>query len=106
VSGRATPGTPASVLDLACQRAARNTATPLVRDSRINADVEYVCRNIQNRAGVRLLMSCLLAKIHNPAVDVRKPRLNARNSGASDRILLKHVGEAIGHRSLDLTCRA
>jgi len=35
--------------------------------------VEYVCRNIQNRAGVRLLLACLLAKIHNPAVDVRKP---------------------------------
>lgn len=36
-------------------------------------DVEYVCRNIQNRAGVRLLMACLLAKIHNPTVDVRRP---------------------------------
>ena len=35
--------------------------------------MEYVCRNIQNRAGVRLLLACLLAKIHNPAVDVRKP---------------------------------
>ncbi len=35
--------------------------------------VVYVCRNEQNRAGVRLLMACLLAKIHRPDVDVRKP---------------------------------
>lgn len=48
-------------------------ATPIVDDAEIVASIEYVCRNIQNRAGVRLLMACLLAKIHNPAVDVRKP---------------------------------
>jgi hypothetical protein len=35
--------------------------------------VEYVSRNLKNRAGVRLLMSCLLAKVHDPEVDVRKP---------------------------------
>lgn len=51
----------------------RNTATPIIGNNRLIADVEYVCRNIQNRAGVRLLMSCLLAKMDNPAVDVRKP---------------------------------
>ena len=27
----------------------------------------------QNKAGARLLMACLLAKIHNPEVDIRKP---------------------------------
>ena len=67
------PPTPASILDLAYQRASGDTATPIVNDAGIVANVEYVCRNIQNRAGVRLLMACLLAKIHNPAVDVRKP---------------------------------
>ncbi len=35
--------------------------------------LHFVCRNLQNRAGVRLLMACLLAKIHNPDVDIRKP---------------------------------
>jgi DNA adenine methylase len=34
---------------------------------------EFVCRNLQNRSGIRALLACLLAKIHNPHVDVRKP---------------------------------
>lgn len=33
----------------------------------------YVARNLKNRAGVRLLMACLVAKIHQPHVDIRKP---------------------------------
>jgi hypothetical protein len=45
----------------------------LVTEQEIRDRIEYVARNLKNRAGVRLLMSCLLAKIHNPAVDVRKP---------------------------------
>ncbi len=32
-----------------------------------------MARNLQNRAGVRLLMACLLAKVHKPHVDIRKP---------------------------------
>lgn len=64
---------PASVLNLAYERASANGARTLVRNPEIAARVEYVCRNIQNRAGVRLLLACLLAKAHNPAVDVRKP---------------------------------
>ncbi len=35
--------------------------------------VKYVALNLKNRAGVRLLMACLLAKLHRPEVDVRKP---------------------------------
>jgi hypothetical protein len=35
--------------------------------------VEYICKCMSNRAGVRLLLACLLAKIHNPSVDPRKP---------------------------------
>jgi DNA adenine methylase len=73
VSTTLPPHTPASILDLAYQRASSDTATPLVNETEIIDNVEYICRNIQNRAGVRLLMACLLAKIHNPAVDVRKP---------------------------------
>jgi hypothetical protein len=36
-------------------------------------DLEYVCKVISNRAGIRLLLSCLLAKVHRPSVDPRKP---------------------------------
>ena len=35
--------------------------------------IKYVCECISNRAGVRLLMACLLAKIHKPNVNPTKP---------------------------------
>ncbi len=35
--------------------------------------IEYVCRFLGNRACVRLLLACSLAKAHNPNVDIRKP---------------------------------
>jgi DNA adenine methylase len=44
-----------------------------VGDDRVRQYVEYLARNLKNRAGVRLLMACLLAKIHRPEIDVRKP---------------------------------
>ena len=35
--------------------------------------MEIVARNLQNRAAVRLVLSCALAKAHHPNVDIRKP---------------------------------
>lgn len=67
------PRSPADILALAYQRASRADTASLVSDPAITARVEFVCRNLQNRAGVRLLLACLLAKAHNPDVDVRKP---------------------------------
>lgn len=65
--------TPAEILDLALQRVAYDLDRTYIQDVDTVNRVEYVCRNIQNRAGVRLLMACLLAKIHRPEVDIRKP---------------------------------
>jgi hypothetical protein len=42
-------------------------------DETIAHQVQYVACNLKNRAGVRLLMACLLAKLHEPTIDVRKP---------------------------------
>lgn len=64
---------PSEILDLAHQKATDNLETPFIENPVMAERVEYVCRNLQNRAGVRLLMACLLAKIHRPEVDVRKP---------------------------------
>jgi DNA adenine methylase len=64
---------PSEILDLAYQRAAENIKTSFIEATSIADGVEYVCRNLQNRAGVRLLMACLLAKVDRPEVDVRKP---------------------------------
>lgn len=64
---------PSEILDLTYQRAVKNTKSSLIANTSIADGVEYVCRNLQNRAGVRLLLACLLAKVHRPEVDVRKP---------------------------------
>lgn len=42
-------------------------------DPEIFERISYVARCLSNRAGVRMLMTCALAKIHRPGVDIRKP---------------------------------
>lgn len=65
--------TPPAILDLSLQKAIVNLANPVINDAIILQNVSIVCRNIQNRAGVRLLLACLLAKVHLPDIDIRKP---------------------------------
>ncbi|OGO48064.1 MAG: DNA methyltransferase [Chloroflexi bacterium RBG_16_63_12] len=64
---------PSQILERAFARASANLSRSLVKDKRICEQTEYVCRCLRNRAGVRLLMACLLAKIDRPKVDPRKP---------------------------------
>jgi DNA adenine methylase len=64
---------PQEILASVFSRAANRLTVPHIADAEAQQRIEYVSRNLQNRAGVRLLMSCLLAKIDNPQVDVRKP---------------------------------
>lgn len=65
--------TPDQILALAFERASRSATQSILNNPEISSDVEYVCRNIQNRAGSRLLLACLLAKVHRSEVDIRKP---------------------------------
>ncbi|MDZ4820221.1 MAG: restriction endonuclease, SacI family [Planctomycetota bacterium] len=44
-----------------------------IEDEAIAERVSFVCNCLANRAGVRLLMSCMLAKVHVPTVDPRCP---------------------------------
>lgn len=64
---------PPRILSIAFQRASENLDKSLIEDIDIANGIEFVCRNVQNRAGTRLLMASLLAKIHRPEVDIRKP---------------------------------
>ncbi len=64
---------PRKILDAAFRRATCNIDRPVVKNADIINKVDFVCRNLQNRAGVRLLLACLLAKVHKPAIDIRKP---------------------------------
>ena len=64
---------PPGILSIAFQRASENLDKSLIDDIGMANSVEYICSNVQNRAGTRLLMASLLAKIHRPEVDIRKP---------------------------------
>lgn len=64
---------PKNILENSLERALRNLEQTVVQDINILKKLDYVCHNLSNRAGVRLLMSCLLAKVDKPHVDPRKP---------------------------------
>lgn len=65
--------TPDQILESIQQRAAATLNRTVIKNSAIRERVDYVCRCMSNRAGVRLLMSCLLGKLDKPNVDPRKP---------------------------------
>ncbi|HUV31552.1 MAG TPA: restriction endonuclease, SacI family [Acidobacteriota bacterium] len=64
---------PNDILNKVLISATSNLKKRSVADPAIGKRLEYVCRCISNRAGIRLLMSCLLAKMHKKNVDPRKP---------------------------------
>ncbi len=45
-----------------------DTTAPILTDAVALAKVEEICHNIRNRGVIRFLMSCLVAKMDNPAV--------------------------------------
>jgi DNA adenine methylase len=58
---------------MALIEATARLSEPFVDDSVMRGRVEFICRCIQNRAGARLLLAALIAKISNPGIDIRKP---------------------------------
>ncbi len=64
---------PEEILRGIYERAVATLNTTVILDPVIRKRVDYVCRCISNRAGVRLLMACLLGKLDKPNVDPRKP---------------------------------
>lgn len=64
--------TPKKILDSIYERAVVLKETT-VGDDVVRSRIEYVALCMSNRAGVRLLMACLLAKLHQPHVDIRNP---------------------------------
>jgi hypothetical protein len=64
--------TPKEILRNIYERAAALNSS-VIAESAISERIDYVCHCMSNRAGVRLLMSCLLGKLDKPDVDPRKP---------------------------------
>jgi len=65
--------TPEQIMASILEQATATLDKSVIENTEIQERVDYICRCTANRSGARLLMSCLLAKLDNPAVDVRKP---------------------------------
>jgi SacI restriction endonuclease len=61
------------ILQHTYERAVETLADSVIQDETIRGRVDYVCKCLTNRAGIRLLMEALLGKLDNPKVDPRKP---------------------------------
>lgn len=64
---------PTDILESFYQIVLNDLPNSLVKSVEVKEKVEFICRCNANKAPIRFLMSCLLAKIHNPNVDIRKP---------------------------------
>ncbi len=72
--------TPRELLDALFAKAAKLGNKSAVPDKGALERIDYVCRCLGNRAGVRLLMSCMLAKLDRPEIDSRKPYIQIGGS--------------------------
>jgi DNA adenine methylase len=61
------------LLEASLKRAQKNLGHSFIHDEEIALRVAAVVNCPSNRAGVRLLMACMLAKVHRPEIDPRKP---------------------------------
>ncbi len=64
---------PSEILSKLYQEVESSTGNAVVTDNEVLSRIEYVCRCLSNRAGVRLLMACMLGKIDQPHTDPRQP---------------------------------
>ena len=64
---------PADILRSVYERVSSDLTKPIVTIPDIAERIESVTRTPSNRACVRVLLACSLAKISNPKVDIRKP---------------------------------
>lgn len=46
---------------------------PLIKKTELHELVVAICRNIRIKAPIRFLLSCAVAKIDKPDIDIRKP---------------------------------
>ncbi|HEV2493247.1 MAG TPA: DNA methyltransferase [Terriglobia bacterium] len=72
------------ILDESYARAHKRLSKPFVTDGKISKRIETVAICLKNRAGVRALLACALAKIDNPKVDIRKPYTDIAGDDGSD----------------------
>jgi len=72
---------PRSILDSLLIEAVSDDYEPLQMDEDAKDRLLYVCHCGSNRAAVRLLMACLLAKVDRPEIDPREPYTEIGSDG-------------------------
>ncbi len=65
--------TPEKILEKLYQLSLKSVGRSTVKSQATKTKIENVCRCNANKAPIRFLMACLLAKIHRPEIDIRKP---------------------------------
>jgi len=87
------------LLEAALKRAQKNLGHSFIHDEEIAARVLSVVNCPSNRAGARLLMSCMLAKVHDPKIDPRKPYTKI---GSKDSFSGRTYDEPVSYTHLDV----
>lgn len=64
---------PVAILEKFHQEVRTNPDKSLIRDKNLRAKIEFVCRCLTNKAPIRFLMACLLGKLDDSKLDIRKP---------------------------------
>lgn len=70
-----------TILEKFYSTVASNTEKTFIKDRDTRSKVEFICRCITNKAPIRFLMACLLAKLDNPKIDIRKPYTEIKGEG-------------------------
>src|SRR3989304_9644851 len=72
---------PAGLLEEFYQEVLSKPDKSFISDDDLRSKIEFICRCITNKAPIRFLMACLLGKLDNPKVDIRKPYTEISGKG-------------------------
>jgi len=72
---------PAALLEEFYQDVQKDFEESFIADNELRAKIEFVCRCLTNKAPIRFLMACLLGKLDDPKVDIRKPYTEIAGKG-------------------------
>ena len=64
---------PRTILEKSLKDVSLNPDKTFIDKDELRANIEFICRCLTNKAPIRFLMACLLGKLDNPKVDIRKP---------------------------------
>ncbi len=85
---------PAKLLEDLYRGVRSDLTRSFVTDKEVQSKIEFICRCITNKAPIRFLIACLLGKLDDAKVDIRKPYTEIGGEGTySGRTLDEHYVE-------------